>query len=206
VLVLLYVRRTGRWRSAILLVCAACVMAGAAMLSMRGEVAARFEAIAPEVATFNHRTDARGAVRERLEMWRTGLRAFAAHRVIGIGLGEFGDYTRQEIAAGRTNPVIGRYNQPHNEYVEAAATGGLPGLLVLLAVFLVPLRFFFRHALDPDEDIALAASVGLALVCLYVLCAMTDAVFYRVMTQSFYFFLVLGLAVRIGRLKRLKPT
>ena len=39
-----------------------------------------------------------------------------------------------------------------------------------------------------------------------MLCAMTDAVFYRVMTQSFYFFLVLGMAVRIGRLKRLKPA
>ena len=205
-LVLMHGLRTGRWRSGLLLVVAGCVTVGAATFSMRGEVAARFEAIAPEVATFNHRTDARGAVRERLEMWRTGLRAFAAHPVIGIGLGEFGEYTRQEIAAGRTNPVIGRYNQPHNEYVEAAATGGLPGLLVLLAVFLVPLRFFFRHALDPDEDIALAASVGLALVCLYMLCAMTDAVFYRVMTQSFYFFLVLGMAVRIGRLKRLKPA
>lgn len=205
-LILLHGWRTGRWRSGLLLVGAACVMVSAAMFSMRGEVAARFEAIAPEVATFNHQYDAKGAVRERLEMWRTGLRAFVAHPVIGIGVGEFGEYTRQEIAAGRTNPVIGRYNQPHNEYVEAAATGGLPGLLVLLAMFLVPLRYFFRQALDPDEDIALAASVGLALVGLYMVCALTDAVFYRVMTQSLYFFLVLGMAVRIGRLKRLKEA
>ncbi|MEO8777256.1 MAG: O-antigen ligase family protein [Rhodanobacter sp.] len=203
-LVLLHARRTGHWRSSLLLIGAACAIAAAATFSMRGEMKARFEAIAPEVTSFNHRNDARGAVRERLEMWRTAARAFAAHPVLGIGKGEFAEYTHQEIAAGRSNPVIGRYNQPHNEYLEAAATGGLPGLLVLLAVFLVPLRYFSRYVLAADDDIALPASIGVALIGLYMLCALTDAVFYRVMTQSFYFFLVLGLAVRIGRLRRLK--
>jgi len=75
-------------------------------------------------------------------------------------------------------------------------------LLVLLAVFLVPLRFFGRHVRDPDDEIALPAAIGVALIGLYMLCAVTDAVFYRVMTQSFYFFLVLGLALRIGRLRQ----
>ena len=205
-LVLLHARRTGHWRSSLLLVGAVCVIAAAATFSMRGEMKARFEAIAPEVTSFNHRTDARGAVRERLAMWRTAARAFAAHPVLGIGIGEFAQYTHQEIAAGRSNPVIGRYNQPHNQYLEAAATGGVPGLLVLLAVFLVPLRYFSRYALDPDDDVALPASIGLALIGLYMLCGLTDSVFYRVMTQSFYFFLVLGLALRIGRLRRLNPA
>ena len=203
-LVLLHARRTGHWRSSLLLIGAASVIAAAATFSMRGEMKARFEAIRPEVVTFDHRYDARGAVRERLAMWRTAARAFATHPVIGIGVGEFAEYTRQEITAGRSNPVIDRYNQPHNEYLDAAANGGLPGLLVLLTVFLVPLRYFIGHALDPDDEFALPASIGLALIGLYMLCALTDAVFYRVMTQSFYFFLVLGLTLRLGRLRRLR--
>ncbi len=205
-LVLLHARRTRRWRSSLLLLGAACVIAAAATFSMRGAMKARLEAIAPAVATFNPRHDARGAVRERLEMWRTAARAFATHPAFGIGMGEFAEYSHQEIAAGRSNPVIGRYNQPHNQYMEAAATGGVPGLLVLLAVFLVPLRYFSRYALDPDDDVALPASIGLALIGLYMLCGLTDSVFYRVMTQSFYFFLVLGLALRIGRLRRINPA
>lgn len=201
-LVLLHARRTGYWGSSVLLAGAVCVIAGAATFSMRHEMVSRFEAIAPEVTSFDHRHDARGAVRERLEMWRTAARAFAAHPVAGIGIGQFADYTHREIASGRSNPIIGRYNQPHNEYLEAAATGGLPGLLVLLGVFLVPLRYFGRRVLDPDDEIALPASIGVALIGLYMLCALTDSVFYRVMTQSFYFFLVLGLALRIGWLSR----
>ncbi|MEO9078654.1 MAG: O-antigen ligase family protein [Rhodanobacter sp.] len=199
-LVLLHARRSGRWRSSLLLVGAVCAMAGAATFNMRGEMAARFEAIAPEVASFDHQHDATGAVRERLEMWRTAARAFEAHPIAGIGIGKFADYTRQEIAAKRSNPAISRYNQPHNQYLEAAATGGIPGLLVLLLVFIVPLRYFSRHVLDPDDEIALPASIGMAVIGLYMLCALTDSVFYRVMTQSFYFFLVLGLSLRIGRL------
>jgi len=201
-LVLLHAWRSGHWRSSLLLVPAVCVVAGATTFSMRGEMVARFEAIAPEVTRFDQSDATQGAVIERLEMWRTAARAFAEHPVAGIGVGEFDEYTRREIAAGRSHAAIGRYNQPHNEYLEAAATGGVPGLLVLLAVFLVPLRFFGRHVRDPDDEIALPAAIGVALIGLYMLCAVTDAVFYRVMTQSFYFFLVLGLALRIGRLRQ----
>ncbi len=183
-LVLLHARRTGRWRPSLLLVGAVCVIAGVATLSMRGEMATRFRAIAPEVASFDQRDHARGAVGERLEMWRTAAHAFKTHPIAGIGAGKFADYTRQEIAAGRSNPAIGRYNQPHNEYLEAAAIGGIPGLLVLLEVFLVPLHFFSRYALDQDDEVALPASIGLGVVSLYMLCALTDAVFYRVMGLS----------------------
>lgn len=201
-LVLLHIRRTGRWRSGLLLVCAVCVFATAATFSVRHEMLSRFDAIAPAVTSFDHRHDTSGAVRERLEMWRAAARAFATHPVVGIGAGRFEDYTRKEIAAGRSNPTIGRYNQPHNEYLKAAATGGIPGLLVLLGVFLVPLRYFSRRVLDPDDEIALPASIGVALIGLYMLCALTDSDFYRMMTLSLYFFLVLGLALRIGWLSR----
>jgi len=124
---------------------------------------------------------------------------------VGIGVGQFDAYTREEVAAGRSHAAIERYNQPHNEYLEAAATGGVPGLLILLAVFLVPLRYFSRRVLDADDEVALPAAIGVGVIVLYMLCALTDAVFYRVMTQSFYFFTVLGLALRLAWLRLAEP-
>jgi O-antigen ligase len=198
-LALLHARRGGRRRVVALAVLGACTGLAAVSWSMHDEMAERFAAIGPEVASFDHRADATGAVRERLEMWRTATRAVREHPLAGIGVGRFGHYVRQEIAAGRSNPSIGRYNQPHNESVEAAATGGVPGLLVLLATFLVPLGFFARHVQAADEALALPARAGLSVIVLYLLCALTDSVFYRVMPQSFYFFSVLGMALMIGR-------
>jgi O-antigen ligase len=201
-LVLLHARRSGHWRSSLLLAGAVCAVAGAATFSMRNEMVTRFQAIAPEVTRFDESRATRGAIIERLEMWRTASRAFREHPLAGIGVGQFDTYTRKEIAAGRSHAAIGRYNQPHNEYLEAAATGGVPGLLVLLAVFLVPLHYFGRRVLDPDDEVALPAAIGVGVIGLYMLCALTDAVFYRVMTQSFYFFVVLGLALRLACLRR----
>ncbi len=198
-LVLLRARRSGHRRLGVLLLIGACVGATLATYTMRDEMAERFAAIGPEMTSFDHRHDARGAVRERLEMWRTAGRAVGEHPLVGIGIGEFSQYVAGEITAGRSNPSIGRYNQPHNEYVEAAATGGIPGLLVLLATFLLPLGYFARHVRDADEAVAMPAGTGAALVVLYMLCALTDSVFYRVMPQSFYFFMVLGMALLIGR-------
>lgn len=198
-LALLHARRGGRRRVVALAVLGACTGLAVVSWSMHDEMAERFAAIGPEVASFDHRADATGAVRERLEMWRTATRAVREHPLAGIGVGRFGHYVRQEIAAGRSNPSIGRYNQPHNEYVEAAATGGVPGLLVLLATFLVPLGFFARYVQAADEALALPARAGLSVIVLYLLCALTDSVFYRVMPQSFYFFSVLGMALMIGR-------
>jgi O-antigen ligase len=198
-LVLLHARRTGRWRLSLLLVAGVCVCATVATFSMHDKMVARFEAIGPEVTTFDHHGGGRGAVRERLEMWRAAGRALVAHPLTGIGIDRFNDYVDGEIAAGRSNPAIGQYNQPHNEYLEAGATGGIPGLLVLLLVFGLPLRYFARHARDADEAVALPACAGMALIGLYMLCALTDSVFYRVMVHSFYFFLILGMALLIGR-------
>lgn len=198
-LVLLHARRSGHWRLGLLLVLGACVGGTLAMFTMHDEMTGRFAAIAPEVTTFAHDHDAHGAVAERLEMWRAARRAMAAHPLAGIGIGKFSEYVNTEIATGRSNPSIGSYNQPHNEYLEAAATGGIPGLLVLLATFLLPLVYFARHVRDFDEAVVMPASTGLAVVVLYMLCALTDSVFYRVMPQSFYFFIVLGMALLIAR-------
>lgn len=202
-LVVLQVKRSGRWRASLLLSGAACVIAAAVTFSMHNQMVERFEVIAPEISSFDHKADASGAVGERLAMWRTATRALVSHPFAGIGADRFEVYIRQEVAAGRSNAAISQYNQPHNEYLSAAAAGGIPGLLVTLLMFIVPLRYFSRHALDHDAEIALPASFGMALIGLYMVCAITDSVFYRVMTQSLYFFLVLGLAMRIGQLKRL---
>lgn len=198
-LVLLRARRIGHWRLGLLLVAGTCVGGTLAMFMTHDAMSERFAAIGSEVATFDQHQAARGAVVERLEMWRTAGRAIAEHPLAGIGIGGFSRYVDQEIAAGRSTAAISGYNQPHNEYVEAAATGGIPGLLVLLVTFLVPLGYFARHVRDMDEAIAMPACTGLAVVALYMLCALTDSVFYRVMPQSFYFFTVLGMTLLIAR-------
>ena len=196
-------RRTGHWRLVVLVLVGMGVGATLATYATHDELSERFAAIGPAVATYGSRQHTHGAVHERLDMWYAAGRALLKHPWAGIGVGRFHDYVKSEIAAGRSSPSIRRYNQPHNQYLEAAASAGIPGLLVLLATFLLPLRYFARHARGADEAVVVPACTGLAVVVLYMFCALTDSVFYRVMPLSFYFFMVLGMALLIGRQKSL---
>jgi O-antigen ligase len=158
----------------------------------------RLTDVSHEIATYGP-DDATGAVRERLEMWHTAWNAFLEHPLAGIGLDHFGVYVRAQVAAGNASPAIASYVHPHSEYLESLAAGGLPALLVLLLFFAAPTYFFARHLNHASEPVAAAAIAGLMVIGMYGLCAFSDNVFYRAMPQSLYLFLVLGLAVSIGR-------
>jgi O-antigen ligase len=194
-------RRSGRWRLSLVFGAVVCLGGAVAMASLHGAMLQRFATIQQEVDGFDQ-GDPDGSIGARLEMWRTAMRAFSGHPLTGVGIDQYAAYARAEVAAGRSDPAIAAFNQPHNEYLRALATGGAPQLLMLLAVMLLPLRYFVRHLRHPDEAVASLACAGMAIIVLYLLCALGESVFYRVMSQSLFFFLVPGLALRIGRLTR----
>jgi len=187
--------RRRQWLPILAIGIAAALTAAA---NLDGRLVDRFASIGHEVSSYNPNQNARGAVRERLEMWRTAVRAFKEHPLAGVGIDRFGTYVRREVEAGRTNAAVVQYGHPHNEYLDAAATRGIFGLLVLVLLFVLPFFYFFRHAADPDDAVARPAYAGLAIVVLYAVCALTESVLFRVMSQSLFFFLLLGLAVHVG--------
>ncbi len=200
--VIMKTRQNGQWQRSLLLTAAVTVIVLAAILSTHAQLLRRMDKVSVEVTTYNHASNAQGSVRERIEMWRTAWRAFTQHPVEGVGFDQFGSYVRQQVAAGLSRPAIYKYNHPHNEYLEAAATGGIPGLLVIVLLLFVPLGYFLCYSSYPCRAVANKALAGVAVTFMYVLCAMTDNVLYRAMPHSFYFFFVLGLALWMVQVKK----
>src|SRR5690606_25858554 len=92
--------RRRQWLPILVIGIAAALTAAA---NLDGRLIERFASISQEVSSYNPNHDAKGAVRERLEMWRTAVRAFKEHPLAGVGIDRFGTYIRSEVAAGRTN-------------------------------------------------------------------------------------------------------
>ncbi|MFC5436161.1 O-antigen ligase family protein [Rhodanobacter umsongensis] len=197
-LMLWYATRSRQWRRMLTLFAVTVAGMLAITTTLHREMVDRLSDVSHEIATYGP-NDTTGAVRERLAMWHTAWDAFAEHPLTGIGLDQFGVYARAQVAAGKASPAIATYVHPHSEYLESLAAGGLPALLVLLLFFAVPTWFFARHLNHANEPVAAAAIAGLMVIGMYALCAFSDNVFYRAMPQSLYLFLVLGLAVSIGR-------
>ncbi|HET6430608.1 O-antigen ligase family protein [Dyella sp.] len=187
-----------RWRCAGIALALVTTAMLAVTASMQREMLARFRAVPHELATFVPGR-AHGAIGQRLEMWRLSWRVFTAHPSTGLGLDQFGPYVRAAHARGEASAAIAGYVHPHSEYFESLVAGGWPALLVLALFLGVPLTFFAKHMADPDEGIRRTAAGAAAAVAMFDLCAFSDNVFYRAMPHSLYLFLVLGLAVDIGR-------
>jgi O-antigen ligase len=197
-LMLWYAMRSHLWRRMLMLFAVTVIGMLAVTATLHREMVDRLTDVSAEITTYSP-DDTSGAVRERLEMWHVAWQAFLEHPLAGNGLEQFGTYTRRQIAAGQASPTIANYVHPHSEYLESLFAGGLPALLVLLLFFAVPLAYFTRHVGHLKEPVAASAVAGLMVIGMYGLCAFSDNVFYRAMPQSLYLFLVLGLAVGIGR-------
>ncbi|HUB90164.1 MAG TPA: O-antigen ligase family protein [Dyella sp.] len=202
VLMLIHGKRVGQWRLTLSVVAVLFTSVALVSVFVQPQIIERFAQAHTEADSYDSRHDAVGSVRERLELWRTAKHAFEEHPLGGVGSGQFGQYVREQVRLGHSNESIVQYEHAHNEYLEAAATGGIPGLILIVLLLGVPLVYFLRHVMAADEGTAAAAMCGFAASGTYALCALTDNVFYRAMPHSLYFFLVIGLAVLVARRRR----
>jgi len=204
IVIAVHVRRTRQWRGALVFVGVLVVGVATATTVLNHNMVQRFSQVGDEISTFS-KDNTQGAVRERLAMWQSAWEAFSEHPIAGVGLDQFGVYTRSKVAEGDASDTIAKYDHPHNEYLEAAATGGVPALIIILLLFGLPAWHFARRLGNDDEWTATLATAGLAVITMYMISAMTDNVFYRAMPHSFFLFLVLGfvMATAVPPVRRL---
>ncbi|WP_313147631.1 O-antigen ligase [Stenotrophomonas sp.] len=147
-----------------------------------------------------------GARVERLQVaWQT----FLDHPLTGVGIGHF-DSAMQRVPVCREDPAEVRCHlgHAHNDVAEWAATQGLPGVLMLIAVYGVPLWVFvYLHRRSGRVTFRGPAAAGVMIVIAYVLCGLTQSMFAHQMTASFYVTIVgllTGLSLLEGARHRAK--
>ena len=155
------------------------------------------------VSIFDAEKDTTGSRQARIELLKEGVRVFAAHPVMGIGLGQFINYEPEERKEA--------WNVTHNAILQVAAELGLLGLIPFMYVIgraaqatritrrvLIPPAHRRRagpRPVAPESDrgretlVTLATALGPALVGWFV-CALFASV---ALNWTFYF--VLGIAV-----------
>lgn len=139
-----------------------------------------------------------GARIERLHVaWDT----LKAHPLIGVGVGRFDD-AMHDLPACAADPALFRCHlgHAHNDLAEWGATQGVPGLLLLIAVYGVPLWVFVRlHRRSGQKQFRGPAAAGVMIVISYALCGLTQSMFAHQVAASFYTAMVgvlVGLAAR----------
>jgi O-antigen ligase len=137
----------------------------------------------------------------RLERLHVAYDTFLEHPLTGVGVGHFDDAMKR-LPVCDTDQWVERCHlgHAHNDLAEWAATQGVLGILLLAAVYGVPLWLLVRlHRRSGQARFRGPAAAGIVVVVSYVLCGMTQSMFAHQVTASFYVSIVgalIGLAAR----------
>lgn len=141
----------------------------------RTEVKARVLQAITETHEYMQSDDAETSVGARFEMWRMGVMIFPAHPWFGWGKEGYMKRAAELVKAGTVDPIVGQHSHLHNEYLDALVKRGVPGLLAVLLLYLVPFRLFalhFRRASPAAQPYAVA---GMLLSACYIGFGLTQA-------------------------------
>ena len=164
-------------------VTAALLAAFATIDSFRG----RFDLMATDLGSFFLGGERDTSPGIRLQIWRAALLAFAEQPLIGLGAGGFAAAAEGYAKLGVLSPLAAQAARAemHNSYLAFAADFGVPGLLAIVAVFVVPAAALARR-LRADAVGRRAALMGLVIIVMYASCAVTVDMFALKMMAAFY--------------------
>jgi len=80
----------------------------------------------------------------RLEMWRTSWLFLKDNFVFGLGPQNYLKNAKEYIENGDVNPIIVKYPNPHNAFLEATTSKGMLGLITLLLLLYYPAYIYIR--------------------------------------------------------------
>ncbi len=141
----------------------------------------------------------------RLERLKVAGQVFLDRPWTGVGFGRFDQAMAQALPECRHDAAADRCHlgHAHNDLAEWGATMGVPGIVALLALYGLPLWLFLRlRRAAPPDPLRGAATAGVMVVAVYMLCGLTQSMFAHQTSTSLYAGLVgvlLGLALREAR-------
>lgn len=141
-----------------------------------GVGAVSYPAVAPRVELaihnfnqFSEKDNANTSTGARLEMWKSGIYAFTAKPVFGIGYQDRQSFNQALVANNLVDPIVLQFNRLHNVFIEELSIKGIIGLMTLMIFFLVPMYLFLRRGNINDNVFAQLGVAHITLVMGYCL-------------------------------------
>ncbi|MBY0573275.1 MAG: O-antigen ligase family protein [Undibacterium sp.] len=160
-----------------------------------------------EVSLYLDQVDKDTHLGVRFQLWEGSWQLFTEHPLIGIGKGQKDFPAAMNSLRERhiISPLAARYTHSHNEILYHAVTLGIIGILALLALYFVPIIYFFREIHHPDKVIASTAGMGFMLSAGFFVFGLVDVMLIWGVCNTFYVVCLATLmAIIIKRKEELK--
>ena len=156
--------------------------------------------IGSDISSYSAGESVTSSLGARFLMWKAAFLMFLSNPLTGVGTGDYVPTMVAYVNSGQFPKFLLDFNQPHNMYLFALATNGLPGLIVLLNVFYRILKFTLP-VMQPEEgngnseNARLFAFIATATAVHFMISGLTDS-FFSIQILRYAFAFVMGVCVR----------
>jgi O-antigen ligase len=160
----------------------------------------RIHMIGSDISSYSAGESLTSSLGARFLMWKAAFLMFLSNPLIGVGTGDYVPTMAAYVNSGQFPSFLLDFNQPHNMYLFALATNGLPGLLALLYVFYRILKFALpviktEEGKEGGEKERLFAFLAAATAIHFLISGFTDS-FFSIQILRYSFAFVMGVCVR----------
>lgn len=127
----------------------------------------------------------------RYEMWHSAWMSFKEHPITGLGPDGFKNSLEKHILSGEINSTE-IFNQPHNDILHAASSGGIIKLISYLSLLFFPFYFFYSQYKKnkSHENMMAWPIIGMQVVGAYFLFGLTNSNFDLQIYSTIYAILI----------------
>jgi len=173
----------------------AAIVACIALYSMVPIVHERVRLISEDISKFMAGDLSYTSLGGRFFMWKAAIMMFLTNPLTGVGTGGFVPTMAEYIQSGRFPEFFLVFIQPHNMYLFALATNGIPGFAALLFIFYRALKFALPIVKRENNEERLFAFLAAATVVHFMIAGLTDS-FFNIQILRYTFIFIMGVCVR----------
>lgn len=149
-----------------------------------------------EAQSYYQENNRNSSVGFRLDLWHIALEEFIESPIWGVSFQRRSEIMDSYIKRHPDSAAVGNdgRSSAHNEILNALSKRGLLGVLAVLLLYLVPIRFFIRHIrLGDSETVNQLALAGTGIAISMIICGITEAPLMNVRVGTTYGFFMIFL-------------
>lgn len=126
------------------------------------------------------------SVGTRFQLWQGSWLLFTEHPAVGIGMDSFQSAMRGLSQQGIITEEASKFPHSHNEILYNLTTLGLVGLIGILALYLVPIKYFAQRLDRNDSEARAISGMGIILCFGFFSFGLVDVMFMWRSSDNFY--------------------
>ena len=150
----------------------------------------RYQAAERDIIQYTQKNNKSTSLGARFDMWENAITGIKQNPILGWGSKGYIELKKQQVAQKNMAKSTLKFNDAHNQYIDAWVKRGLVGLIGLLLIIFVPFRAFLRQINALTLETKCIAILGATHILSTMFYFLSQTFLAHNSGSLFYFFLI----------------